>query len=155
MRVSAKNVADLKKKVEEAGGRSEGFAPLSGKFLAILDSAEAVVFKSGSFGLKLVYKLTAKDVKGRKIFDNVVLRGADGKPTKYGMDTVARRLKAFGISYEDMETFEIPDDDKSQGDLQELHGAKVVLKLERGIIETGPKKGESTTELKGVYAEKE
>jgi hypothetical protein len=151
MKLSTKNISALQDKLSKAsnGKKTEGFAPLSGTFNGLIETVVAKTFKSGSFGYEIAYKITDEDVKGRKVWESIPVRKADGSESPFAGEKLARRLSAFGISAKEMGAFELPDTDSETGDLDQLNGAKVVLKLERELYN-----GKPTTRVKAVYPAK-
>jgi hypothetical protein len=149
MKLSSKNLKDMSAKLSKTNapkGKTE-YAALEGKYAAIIEGAKAKVFKSGAFGYEFTYKLTQEDVKGRKIWDRIVVRRADGSQLPFAENKLIRVLTAAGLTNEQLETLELPEEADESGDLDQINGATVVLKLERGIFN-----GKATTEVKAVYA---
>jgi hypothetical protein len=107
---------------------------LMGQFYGVVEKFVAKTFKSGAFGFELTYALTDKgDNKGRKIFENIVMNKSDGSLIKFADEKLVRRLYSLGIGDAELESFNVPETSDEQGDLDKLHGVKVLLTLEQEI----------------------
>jgi len=87
-------------------------------------------FKTGSFGIEIKY--TAEGLQ-RPVFENIVLSTMSPKgalvPTKYGEATLKYRLKAFGLSSEEITQFPIPLTVKDESEAYNFAGTPVVAYL--------------------------
>lgn len=134
----------------KAGGKPQDFAPLTGEFLAIVETIKTKTYSTGSFGYEIAYKLTDEDVKGRRVWENIIISKADGSPVGFSAEKLMKRLLAFGINNKALATFNLPETTDAASDLDTLQGSKVKLKLEREVRQNG----QPGTKVKSVYAAK-
>lgn len=149
-RIAEATKANAKKVASNANTKTTDYSPLTGEFNAVLESAKPKVYFTGSFGYEFTFRLTDKEVAGRKIWENIILVKADGTPTSFSAEKLMRRLAAFSVTGKALETFALPESVTDNSDLDTLNGAQVILKLEREISSNG-KPG---TKVKAVYKSK-
>lgn len=137
---------NLKSRIKTAAAATSR-AILSGQFNALVESVEATTFKSGAFGFKLVYVITDKAHKGRKIYENLVMNKADGTAIPFADEKLVRRLYGLGLSEDALETFNLPETSDETGDLETLNGRKVIITLEQEIRKDN---GEASQKVKKV-----
>lgn len=120
------------KSVPENGNIGSGSRPpIQGTFDAAIQTVVPTVFKSGGFGIKLTYFIQSEgDVKGRKVFENLVFVTGKGTLNDFGMDLFAARLTSLGLTNDEVLAFEIPQDDNDFGDIGKLIGKKLQITVD-------------------------
>jgi len=103
----------------------------AGWYSAVINSVSGVFYKTGSFGIKFTYSITEGHFKNRKVFDNIVLRNAEGKTNEGGHTIFTKRLDAAGLTSSQIASFAIPKNGKEDGDLGLLKGQPVRLRIEQ------------------------
>jgi hypothetical protein len=87
-------------------------------------------YKTGSFGVEMQYTINV-DGNERTVYENVVLKKLtqDGvlEPTKYGAETLKRRLLAFGLSADEINGLGIPATPNVEFNLTPIIGAGVAV----------------------------
>lgn len=100
------------------------------RYTGTIDSAIPVVFKTGSFGVKIKYIVANLE---RAVYENIVLSklNDDGMPTptQYGESTLKRRFLAAGLSADEINALKTPRSPKDTASLEPLAGAQVALGL--------------------------
>lgn len=143
-----KNWANDAKSKFPATTKRRDFKPLEGRHEARIESAEPVIYKSGSFGITITFNVESKGNEGRKVYDRIVIRKADGTELSFAQERLNKRLAAAGFSDNEIADFTWPTDTDSFGDLPELVGAPVTLVLEA----TREYLGKPQTDVRAVYS---
>lgn len=139
---------NLKQKLKEVPGKTATpREALAGTYKARVESLTPTVFRSGAFGIKAIYAIAEKGLEKYKVYDNFIFIKKDGKDNDAGYNTFKRLLMAAGLQSEQVLDFNVPENADEFGDLPELTGAKVTLKLETREYE-----GRKTSEVKAVFA---
>lgn len=93
-----------------------------------IDSITPTVYKTGSFGYKIAYKLEGQE---RRVFENIILKklNDDGVlvPTAYGISSLKHRLSAAGLTADEINQINFPENPKNLGSLPDLTGAQVTV----------------------------
>jgi hypothetical protein len=126
---------DIKKRLQKAAveAKSTRTQILMGEFKAVVEKVAAKTYKTGAFGFEFVFAITDKDAKGRKIYENIVMSDKNGEALKFSDERLVRRLYNLGVDDTALQTFDIPNNSDEKGSLPTLHGAQVILTLERGL----------------------
>ena len=81
-----------------------------GTYDAVVSNVEAKVFRSGSKGLEVTYRIESEgDAKGKEIRDYFVVATAAGAPNPQGTASIKKLLIEGGIELAKIKTFKFPD----------------------------------------------
>lgn len=101
-----------------------------GWYSAVINSAAGTFFKTGSFGIKFNYMIIDDEkFNKRHMYENIILRTAQGKKNEAAHSIFLKRLDAAGLTSEEVENFNVPADATTDGDLGKLKGAPVRIKV--------------------------
>lgn len=96
----------------------------------ILANAELTSYSTGSYGFLFRYEVDDNGNK-KNVYENVVIKKMTDEgeliPTKYGAKTLERRLLAFGLTADEINSLGIPKSPKAEYNLTPVIGAGVAV----------------------------
>lgn len=104
--------------------------PKATRYEGTVKAATLRAYKTGSFGVEMQYLINVGGQE-RTVYENIVLKKLTPEgvlePTKYGANNLERRLLAFGLSADEINSLGVPATPTAEFNLSGIIGANVAV----------------------------